>query len=194
MTTSHQQSRQDGHDMTLGALFLVDNAPKGPRGMSWRKFSDWVIADHLKRHSYYYHEKKERKHATVVRLRARLLQICHWNSKEMLNPYGEYKDRVDVLFETGGSDFLREQFLKGQGYDKHKFSECQLNKHVSEEDRPADAKVDGRPEDNMAEGGKGSNTDQASNDVTATSWKPQTTFSPALDKFATHSGPFRTGL
>jgi hypothetical protein len=52
-----QSQRQDGKALALGALFLVDNAPECPEEMSWHDFSYWAIAEHLKRHSYYYHQK-----------------------------------------------------------------------------------------------------------------------------------------
>lgn len=58
---------------------------------------------------------------------------------------------------------MKKSFLDGEGYDRDTFSESRLNKHVSEENRPASAKTDGRPEGEEAEevnGNDASKTDR----------------------------------
>jgi hypothetical protein len=131
---------QDSADLTLGALFLVDNRPKRTRGTSPRNFSNWVIAEHLKRHSYYRHEKEERKLITAGKMRSRIAEIWKKNATaEIKFSDDKREDIVDVLFgmtaapNKKGSALLKKEYLKKLGYDKETFVESLLNKHDSEE-------------------------------------------------------------
>jgi hypothetical protein len=168
MSKQTQKARQDGKEMMLGALFLVDHAPECPEETTWHDFSNLTIAEHLKRHSYYHHQKGKRELATVAKMRSRILYICdNYATAEMPKlgkPDKEFKDKVDVLFGYGGIELVKEAFLERQGYEKRKFPESRLNKHVSEadtsgdaridrrlEDTPGNAKTDGRTEDEMPE-------------------------------------------
>jgi len=156
-----QEARQDGKELTLGILFILDNSPDPPEDMEWREYSEWAIAEHLKRHSYYHHLKGKRTLATVAKMRSRMLDMCPWNRKPTMpkpNRRGEFKDNVDVLFGCGGTDLLQKRFLENQGYDRSTFSESQLSKHVSEAENPGDAKTDGRPEDETSEENSGNDT------------------------------------
>lgn len=153
-----QTQLQDGKALTLGALFLVDNAPGCPEEMSWHDFSDWAIAEHLKRHSYYQHQKGNRKLVTVAKMRSRVLYLCNNYAKPgMPKPdHKEFKDKVDILFGLGRTQLLKKDLLGALGYDRDTFSESRLNKHASEGDRPASAKTDRRPETETAKEDKGS--------------------------------------
>ncbi|GAB7335609.1 hypothetical protein MBLNU13_g07938t1 [Cladosporium sp. NU13] len=150
----------DGRALMLGALFLVDHAPECPEEMSWHEFSNWAIAEHLKRHSYYYHQKGNREVATVAKVRSRILYICNNYAKPQMPKPGncdkEFKDKVDVLFGYGRTNLSKKSFLDGEGYDKSTFSESRLNKHVSEKDTPANAKVNGRRKDGTSKDDQGS--------------------------------------
>lgn len=179
MPTKRQRQLQDGKEMTLGGLFLVDNAPERPEEMSWHDFSNKAIAEHLERHSYYCTEKGKRDLVTVAKMRSRINNMCNNYAKPTMpkpNKLGrESKDKVDVLFGFGRSELLKKDFLDLLGYEKGSFPQSRLNKHVSEvdtsgeasiarrpEDTPASAKTGGRPEGEMAEENHGSGISKTS--------------------------------
>lgn len=179
MPTKRQRQLQDGKEMTLGGLFLVDNAPERPEEMSWHDFSNKAIAEHLERHSYYCTEKGKRDLVTVAKMRSRINNMCNNYAKPTMpkpNKLGrEFKDKVDVLFGFGRSELLKKDFLDLLGYEKGSFPQSRLNKHVSEvdtsgeasiarrpEDTPASAKTGGRPEGEMAEENHGSGISKTS--------------------------------
>jgi len=152
-----QTKLQDGKELTLGALFLLDNAPECPKDMSWHEFSGWAIAKHLKRYAHYYHPQGQRSLATVARMWVRILDMWKNNTKKkMPEPDEECKDGVDILLAYGGTKLLQKRFLEDQKYDRDTFSESRLNKHVSEKSASRKAKIDGRPEGQTAEGSNGS--------------------------------------
>lgn len=151
--------RQDGKQLTLGILHLLDNAPERPDDMTWREFSDSVMTEHLEQHSYYYHKKGKRELANIGKLRSRLLEICNWNTKTPIpKPRTGVQDKIGFVFGNGGTDLFTEIFLKNQGYDKNTFLESRLNKHVSEENTPASAETDGRPEEETSKKNDGNDT------------------------------------
>jgi hypothetical protein len=151
-TKQKKQTLQDGQELTLGVLYLLDNAPDPPEDMSWHEYSEWAIADHLKRHSYYYHSKGKRTLVDVAKMRGRIANIYHWNTKAPIPKLGKgFKDKTDYAFGNGGTDLLNVAFLDRQGYEKGKFPENRLNKHVSEEIASGNAKIDGRPDDETSE-------------------------------------------
>lgn len=167
MPTAKQKLLQDGKDLTLGILYLLDNAPDPPEEMEWHEYSDWAIAEHLKQHSYYYHPKNKRTLATAAKMRSRLLEMCSLNTKTPIqHRHHGYKDKAAFVFAEGGTDLFRKSFLERQGYNKETFSESRLSKHVSQKEAPADAKPDGRPEDAASEERNGSHASKSnSNDV-----------------------------
>lgn len=142
-----QTQKEDGKELFLGALFLVDNAPECPDEMSWHDFVDWVIAEHLKQHSYYYTQKGNRELVTVDKMRSHIHGICNNYAKPNMPKADkrgkEFKDKVDVLFGYGKTELLRKDLLARRGYEKGKIPESRLNKHVSEEDASGVAEVDG---------------------------------------------------
>jgi hypothetical protein len=133
--------RQDGKDMTLGALFLVDNPPRRPNGSTSREFSTLAIGEHLKQHTYYRHEKDERKSISASKMRSHILGIWKKNAIDDVSkiPHDDHEDIVDILFRRGGKSksrgtgLLKKEYLKKAGYDRDTFEENKLNKHESEE-------------------------------------------------------------
>ena len=162
-TAKQQQSVQDGKELTLGALFLLDNAPDPPHDMEWHEYSEWAIAEHLSRHSYYYYPKSKRTLATAATIRKRVLEICKYNAKKPIQERQHgFKDKVAFVFEHGGTDLLKEDFLKREEYDKTTFSESRLSKYASEGNGSASTETDARPEIGKAKEDKGSDTSNTS--------------------------------
>lgn len=151
MPKQAQKERQDGKALTLGVLYLLDNLPGPPEDMEWHEYSGWAIAEHLKRHSYYYHTNTKRTLATTAKMRSRILGMCSQSTEEPIPERGHgYKDKVAFVLAEGGTDLFRRDFLKDQGYKKGKLFEGRLNKHVSEVNTSGGTEIDGRPEDTPA--------------------------------------------
>lgn len=175
--------------------------------MEWHEYSEWAIAEHLSRHSYYYSPNSKRVLVTAAKMRKRILEICQYNAKKPIKERRHgFKDKVAFVLENGGTDLLEGDFLNREEYDKKTFSECRLNKYVSEGDGPASARSDARPEGEGAEEVNGNDTSETDRHVvvgqercaseTASPSKQSTLPSPLRHVSAPlqTSGNSRTGL
>ena len=158
-TARQQQLIQDRKKLTLGALFLLDHTPDPPEEMEWHNYAEWAITEHLERHSYYYYPKGKRTLVTAVTMRKRILEMCNINAKKPIQErHHGFKDKVAFVLGHGGTNLLREHFLKREEYDKSTFSESRLSKHWSEGDGLASAKTDERPDGEEVNGNDKSST------------------------------------
>lgn len=129
------QQLQDGKDLKLGILFLIDNLPQRSSKESWRVFSTRAIKEHLERHSYYQFQGGKRALVTVDVFRRYVARLYKGNPEKALHPLKPKEDPTDGFFRHGqdaGSSMFSEKYLSSHKYNKDTFCESQLNKHQSE--------------------------------------------------------------
>jgi hypothetical protein len=118
-------------DMSLrlaqGALFIVDNAGPVPTNMAPREFQDMVIENHLRNHTYYSGNNRDRVDSQKMRKRIGNLADARLTGTIFEPELGETK--IDAVFRLGSTSMPSER-LAYYNYDKSTFSEASLPAYI----------------------------------------------------------------
>ena len=114
-----------------GALFLIDNIGSPPPNADFRLFMNNAIADHLKRHTYYYQQRNLP--GRVNRRRVTSNWMREW-FKTLLGKVSGSLHQSELQGENAAEKLLRRRTTQGfsaevlskYGYDKATFSEADL--------------------------------------------------------------------
>lgn len=145
LTKQHIQAAQ-------GALFLIDHIGKAPLGTPFRQYTDQAIAEHLKKHTYYYQQNNlpgpsNRKPVTLQWMRKYLLGLLAKVNNSFYQPRLHRDDAADTLFRKGTTEGFSHALLTKYGYNKANFSESDLPGYAEVEseagnDEDADGEIE----------------------------------------------------
>jgi hypothetical protein len=113
--------------LAQGALFIVDNAGTCPPSMTTREFQDMVIENHLKDHTYYSGNTRER--VDSQKMRKRIGDFAHTRLTGIKFEPESGENKTDAVFRLG-SDPLPPELLSRYNYDKATFSEADLPAYI----------------------------------------------------------------
>jgi hypothetical protein len=112
-------------------LFLIDHVGRPPSGLTFRQHTDQVVAEHLKRHSYYYQKSnlpglENRRRVNLHRMRRSMERLLAKAKSTFYQPRRKGDDSADTLFRKGTTEGLPHGVLAKHEYDKFNFSESDL--------------------------------------------------------------------